>query len=63
VTDELNEIGIRRIIESAERVAKDEDKAGRQTIYRAAEAVISECRLEESEREKAIAQLKEALRI
>lgn len=57
----LNSIGIARIIESAARVGKGEDEAGRKQIANAAAAVIEECDLEEEEKRSAIKQLKEAM--
>lgn len=59
----INPIGIARIIESAARVAKHEDKVGRERLYNVAAAVIRECELPEAEKEEAVRELEEALRI
>jgi hypothetical protein len=61
--EELSEIGIDRIIESAGRLGKGLDPAGRQQIYNAAEAVIKESSLTEDSYQRAVRALAEALNI
>lgn len=61
--EELNTVGINRIIESAERIAKGKDKAARTQIRDAAAAVIEECEMEEGVKRSALLRLMEALKI
>jgi hypothetical protein len=61
--EELNEIGIKRIIESAGRLGKGEDKEGRERLYKSAAAVIKECNLTPDSYQRAVRALAEALNI